>query len=147
MSRKGSYIGGSTLIYVRQKKADGTTFDTEKPISLAVPRSGGAPIKLSKNRSPAKHRMTQQSFKKFSRRMNEVARWLPYLDSEYAQIARMLSRVHRRLKEISEFEYNNELAAEASSLYAKFLNLEKRLSGSATAKAKYEQRSAKRLQV
>ena len=145
MSRKGSYIGGSTLIYVRQKKADVTAFDTDKPISLAVPRSGGAPIKLIKSRSPSQHRLTQQSFKKFNRRMNEVASWLPYLDSEYAQIARLLARVHRRLIEISALEYNNELAAEASVLHAKFLNLIKRLSGSATAKAKFEQRSAKRL--
>lgn len=144
MSRKGAYIGGSTVVQLGSVGGPERPRLAEEPASVAFPRSGGALIKVPQNKAPTKPYMAHQTFKKFRRRANDVISWLPYLDVEHQQTARALARIQRRVEEIAGSEYIEEAAAEAAGLAKRFHALKARLGAADVARAKFAERESKR---
>lgn len=144
MSRKGAYIGGSTVVQLGSVGGPERPRLVEEPASVAFPRSGGALINVPQNKAPTKPHMAGQSFKKFRRRANDVISWLPYLNVEHQQTARALARIQKRVEEIAGSEYIGDAAAEAARLAKEFHALKAKLGAAEVARAKFAERESKR---
>lgn len=144
MSRKGAYIGGSSVVRLGSVGGPERSKQTENPALAAFPRSGGAEIRISKTRVPTKPRLHHATFKKFRRQANDVSSWLPYVGTAYRQAARALARIQKRVEEIASSEYTEEAASDASELRKRFYSLKSMLGDAEIARAKFAEREAHR---
>ena len=144
MSRKGAYIGGSTVVQLGSVGGPERLKHVEEQASAAFPRVGGAKVEVPKPKPPTKPRMAHPTFKKFRRRANDVIGFLPHVEDRHRQTARALARIQRRVEEMAASEYDDDIATEASDLAKRFYDLKVRLGDAAIAKAKFAEREAKR---
>lgn len=144
MSRKGAYLGGSTVVQLGSVGGPERPKHVEEPASAAFPRDGGAKVDVPKTKPPIKPRMAHPTFKKFRRRANDVIGLLQYVEDRHRPTARALARIQRRVEEMAASEYDDDVAAEAADLAKRFYDLKARLGDAAIAKAKFAEREAKR---
>lgn len=144
MSRKGAYIGGSTVVQLGSVGGPERPKHVEESTSAAFPRVGGAKVDVPKTKPPTKPRMAHPTFKKFRRRANDVMGLQPYVEDRHRPTARALARIQRRVEEMAALEYNDDMAAEAADLAKRFYDLKAKLGDAAIAKAKFAEREAKR---
>jgi|GEM_PF-6305921 len=90
MSRKGAYIGGSTVVQLGSVGGPERPKHVEESTSAAFPRVGGAKVDVPKTKPPTKPRMAHPTFKKFRRRANDVMGLLPYVEDRHRPTARAL---------------------------------------------------------
>jgi hypothetical protein len=141
MSRKGAFIGGSTVVQLSSLGGPDRSKKPENLVRAAFPRSGGVQIVVRTNKLRQQSLMAHIGFKKFRRRTKNLLLWLPFIPDEHRQTKMYLARIKRRVEELACLEYDKDIAAEAHSLAKKYYLLLNKLGRLQISRAKFAQRT------